>query len=241
MKEEKMPSGEIVLEGRFAKWFDNFWYHYKWVTIGIAALVIVLVICIAQACTREKKDIMIVYAGHRSISVAEQQQLNELFSTLLPEDLDQNGESVAHLSMYQIFSEEQIKEIESKKDENGKPLRVDREHNTSQYSTYSSYLQTGESSIYLLDPWLYEELLRSGGVRPLSEVFSEIPKGAIDEYGIRLGDTELYENYDVLKFLPEDTVLCLMQPLVMGKSSKEKNYNFEVETFRAISNYRKED
>lgn len=241
MNEEKKPSGEIVVEGRFAKWFDNFWYHYKWVTIGVAALVIVFTICIAQACSREKKDVMIVYAGHCSVSSSQQQQLNDLMSLLLPDDLDKNGDCVASLSMYQIFSEEQIKLIESQKDENGKPLRVDREHNTNQYSTYSSYLQTGESSIYLLDPWLYEELLRSGGLRPLSEVFSETPQGAIDEYGIRLGDTEVYENYDVLKFLPEDTVLCLMQPLVMGRSSKEKTYEFEVDTFRAIVNYRKED
>ena len=241
MNEERKPSGEIVLEGRFLKWFDNFWYHYKWVTIGIAALVIVLTICIVQSCSRQKKDIMIVYAGHCSITTSEQNQLNDLFSRLLPEDLDQNGEAVANLSMYQIFSEEQIRLIESQKDENGKPLQVDREHNTNQYSTYSSYLQTGESSIYLLDPWLYEELLHGGGLRPLSEVFSEIPQGAIDEYGIRLGDTELYEAYDVLKVLPEDTVLCLMQPLVMGKSSKEKSYEFEVETFRALVNYKKED
>jgi len=241
MNEEKKPSGEIVVEGRFAKWFDNFWYHYKWVTIGISALVIIFVICIAQSCSREKRDVMIVYAGHCSISVSDQKQLGDLMSNLLPEDLDNNGERVAHLSMYQIFSEEQIKLIESQTDVNGKPLRVDREHNTNQYSTYSNYIQTGESSIYLLDPWLYDELLRSGGVRPLSEVFSEIPQGAIDAYGIRLGDTELYQTYDVLKVLPEDTVLCLMQPLVMGRSSKEEIYQFETETFRALVNYRKED
>lgn len=241
MNEEKKLSGEIVLEGRFAKWFDNFWYHYKWVTIGISAFLIVLIVCIAQSCSREKSDMMIVYAGPQSISVSEQKQLGDLLSNFLPEDFDKNGESVASLAMYQIFSEEQIKLIESKKDEDGKPLRVDREHNTNQYSTYSSYLQTGESSIYLLDPWLYKEMLQGGGLSPLSEVFSEIPKGAIDEYGIRLGDTDLYENYDVLKFLPEDTVLCLMQPLVMGKSSKQKAYEFEVETFRALVNYKKDN
>lgn len=241
MNEEKKPSGEIVVEGRFAKWFDNFWYHYKWVTIGITALVIILTVCIVQACTREKRDVMIVYAGRQSLAVSEHQQLNNLMGLLLPDDFDGNGECVAHVSTYQILSEEQIRIIESQNDVNGKPLRVDRDYNTNQYSTYSSYLQTGESSIYLLDPWLYEELSRSGGLRPLSEVFSETPKGAIDEYGIRLGDTEVYQNYDVLKLLPEDTVLCLMQPLVMGRSSKEKIYNFEVETFRSLVNYRKED
>lgn len=241
MNDEKKPSGEIVVDGRFAKWFDNFWYHYKWVTIGLSALLIILVICIAQSCSREKRDLMIVYAGHRSISVAEQRQLGDLMSRLLPEDFDQNGEKVANIAMYQIFSEEQIKLIESQTDADGNPIRIDREHNTNQYSTYTSYLQTGGSSIYLLDPWLYEELRKSGGLRPLSEVFSEIPQGAIDEYGICLGDTDLYRNYDVLKVLPEDTVLCLMQPLVMGRSSKAKVYGFEEETFRSFVNYKKED
>ena len=241
MNGEKRPERKIAVEGRFIKWLDNFWYHYKWVVIGVAVAAIVLAVCIAQSCTKEKKDISIVYAGPVALSVSEQVQMEELMSQLLPKDLDENGENVARITTYHIYSEEQIKKITAQTDADGRPLEIDRNQNTSMYSTYSGYLQTGESSIYLLDPWLYQNLLETNGVRPLAEVFGQVPEGAIDAYGIRLGDTDLYEEYDVLKLLPEDTVICLMKSFVMGRSSNEEMYAFEVETFRAIVTYTSEE
>lgn len=241
MNEEKRPERDIVVESKFVKWLDNFWYHYKWVTIGIAVAAIIFIICIAQSCSKEDRDIMIVYAGPNSLSVSEQEQLGDLMSLMLPNDLDGNGESVAHLNTFQIYSEEQIKAIEANTDADGKPLIVDRGRNTSTYQQYSNYMQTGESSVCFLDPWLYEQMLQSNAICPLSEVLSEIPQGAMDEYGVRLGDTELYQNYDLLKLLPEDTVICLMRPFFLGRSSDEKMYQFEVDTFCSIVTYAKEE
>jgi len=37
---EKIEAGEIVVENRFLRWLDNFWYHYKWHTIIISFFVI---------------------------------------------------------------------------------------------------------------------------------------------------------------------------------------------------------
>lgn len=240
MNEEKRPDCEIVMQSKFAKWLDNFWYHYKWVTIGIATAVIILIICIAQSCSRENRDIMIVYAGPHSLSVSEQEQLGDLMSMILPGDLDGNGEAVAHLNTYQIYSEAQIKEIESKTDSTGKPLSVDRSFNSNSYKQYSDYMQTGGSSVCFLDPWLYEKMVQSNAVCPLADVFEQMPQGALDEYGVRLGDTELYQTYDLLKLMPEDTVICLVRPYVWGRSSDEKMYQFEVDTFCAIVSFEKE-
>ncbi len=240
MNEEKRSECDIVVQGKFAKWFDNFWYHYKWATIGIAAAMMILVICIAQSCSKEDRDIMIVYAGPNTLSVAEEEQLGKLMSTLLPRDLDGNGEAVAHLNTYQIYSAEQILAIEAQTDSDGKPLSVDRSRNSSNYKAYSDYFQTGESSVCFLDPWLYEQMAEAESLRPLSDVLSEVPQGALDEYGVRLGDTELYQEYDILKLLPEDTVICLVRPYFIGRSSDEKLYQFEVDTFCSIVTYTKE-
>ncbi len=241
MNEEKRTECEIVVEGRFVKWFDNFWYHYKWPTIGIAVALVILIICIVQSCTKENKDIMIVYAGPNSLSISEQEQLGDLTALLLPSDLDGNGEIVAHWNTYQIYSEDEIREIESKKDANGKPITVDRNRITSEYQAYYNYMQTGESSVCFLAPWLYEKMLESGAVRPLSEVCSETPQGAIDDFGVRLGDTELYQTYDLLKVLPEDTVICLMRSHFFGRSSKEDLYQFETDTFCSMVEFSKEE
>ena len=105
----------------------------------------------------------------------------------------------------------------------------------SSFSVYSSaILKTGESSVLLLDPWLYEQLKNEDRLRPLSEVDASLAARTEDGYGVRLGDTALYQTFGVYQVLPEDTVICLMRPYVIGRSSKAEAYRFEVDTFLAL-------
>ena len=241
MNEEKRSGREIAVEGKVYRWFDNFWYHYKWITIGVLAALVILIVCIAQSCSKEKEDVLVVYAGADYLSTSQVQQLSDTISYLLPHDYDKNGKKLALMNMYQILSEEQIRDITAQTDVDGKPRVVDRSRNSNLYSSYTNYLQTGESSVFLLDPWLYEELKRADRLRPLGEVCGQIPQGAMDDYGVRLGDTEIYEKYDVLKLLDEDTVICLMKPHLLGRSSDEKAYQFEVDVFLTLVTFRNEE
>lgn len=234
--EEKKEERQIVLQGGFASWFENFWYHYKWHTIGVLAALIILLVCTLQTCSQEKEDIVILYAGPVCLSATENQELARMMDGVLPSDYDGNGDRHAALSLYQIYSEAQIKEITAETDSEGIPGYVDRSRNSDQYSVYNNYLKTGESSVLLLDPWLYEQLKNEDRLRPLSEVCAQAPKGAFDDYGVRLGDTALYQTYDIYKVLPEDTVVCLMRPYVIGRSSNEEAYQFEIDTFLILVN-----
>lgn len=234
MYDEKQPERAIVVpKGKFGLWFENFWYHYKWATIAILVGLFILLVCILQTCETDKNDLMIVYAGPTYLTAEQSEQISTLLSGKLPADFDNNGDKMAVLAPYQIYSEAQIKALPSD--------RVDRTYNTSQYTTYSNYLQTGETSVYLLDPWLYEELKKGDRLRPLSEVMGAVPVGAIDEYGVRLGDTDLYKKYAVLQVLPEDTVICLMRQYVVGKSRKDAFYGFQEDTFREFVKSTKEN
>ena len=242
MNDEKIPESEIVLRGRFAKWFENFWYHYKWQTIGIAAAVIILLVCVLQTCSRKEEDLVLTYAGPRVLSVSELQQVSSVMETVMPYDGDGNGEKHTAWQTYQIYSKEQILEIESNKDANGESKYIDRSYNTEQYQTYNNYLKTGETSIYFLDPWLYAELREADRLVPLSEALGQTPESAFDEYGVRLGDTALYEKYQVMQLLPADTVICLTRPNWKGsRNSNEEIYEFDCEMFRAIVTYSREE
>ncbi len=241
MRDEKQPEREIVIKSKAHSWWENFWYHYKWPTIGIAAALIILLVCTLQTCSREKEDVVIVYAGPVYLSSSELSQVSALMDKVVPYDFDENGQAHAAINTYHIYSEEQIKEITAETDESGQKPYVDVSRNSDQYSAYGNYLKTGASSVYLLDPWLYESLRGSDRLRSLQEVFGEMPEGAIDEYGIRLGDTRLYREYGVLQLLPEDTVICLMRPYVIGQSSNEDVYRFETDMFKAIVTYTKDE
>ena len=242
MNGEKRPESEIVIESRFAKWFENFWYHYKWQTIGIAAAVIVLLVCVLQTCSRKEEDLTLTYAGPCVLSVSELEQLSSVMDSIMPYDGDGNGENHTAWMVYEIYSKEQILAIESQKDASGDSKYVDRNYNTDQYQTYNSYLKTGETSVYFLDPWLFAELRDAERLVPLQEALGTMPESAFDEYGVRLGDTELYERYKVMQLLPADTVVCLSYPNWKGsRNSDEEVYKFDCEMFRAIVTYSREE
>jgi len=232
---EKIPETEIKPKGKFFTWLENFWYHYKWHTIIISVAVIILSVCMWQVSTTEKHDIIMVYAGPKCLSIGETRQVEEIISGLLPSDKDKNGKKDASISMYEIYSAEQM---EAETDSTG-AYKVNTVRNTSQKSEYDNYMRTGGSSVCFLDPWLYEQI-PEGYVYPLSKLFDEgnMPKGNIDGYGIRLGDTDLYREYGVInKAFPPDTIICLRSPYVWGTSSDDEKYQFEIDTFKAIITY----
>lgn len=234
-KDEKIQDqGIAIKKSGFAAWLDNFWYHYKWGFIGVLVAAVILFVCIAQSCSKREEDILIVYAGPAYMLQTELASLVEVMSNTMPRDFDNNGDKFAALDAFQIFSEEQIKKITSETDSDGKPGYVDRTRNSNNFDQYNKYVLTGDSSVYLLDPSLYEKLKSNDRLCKLSDVLTDIPNGAIDEYGVRLGDTALYAEYGVMKVLPEDTVICLARPNQIGKSGKEKYYIREKEMFAAI-------
>ena len=102
----------------------------------------------------------------------------------------------------------------------------------------------GNSVIYMLDPLLYESVKDAGGLLPLAEVLDEIPQAAIDEYGIRLGDTALSESITGLQRLPEETVLCIRKVSTMsvfkGQKKSEEAHARHVELFRQIAAFEAE-
>ena len=228
---KKIVGGEIAAQSPALRWLDNFWYHYKWPVIGIAVAVVIVLVCVLQTCTTKKADNRVIYAGPTFLQAEEREQISQVLSALSPEAGEK--EVWVQFSANEIYSEEQIREFE----ENSKTQTIDRVRNRSEYEDYRSYMQTGQSSVYFLDPWLYESLSKDY-LCPLATSVGSLPEGALaDGYGVRLGDTALYRDYGVLRYLPEDTVVCLMNPLFMTKSWQKEAYQRETDLFAAIVTY----
>ena len=230
MNEEKLSEQKIAIkENKFLKWLDNYWYHYKWPTIVVAFFAVVITVCLVQSITNVEKDILITYAGPKALEADEKASIERVLTEDLPEGFGNQGtEGKAGLISYIIYSTEQIAELQSQQ------KAVDTTFNSSEYSALNSQYKTGNGSIYLLDRWLYDELVKGDSnverLKPLSEIFGETPEGAIDAYGIRLGDTEIYKSSPELQVLPEDTVICLHEK-ILG----QKDYDKEIEAFKNIA------
>lgn len=217
--------------GKVYRWLDNFWYHYKWPVLIGGFFAIVLLICILQMCGKESEgDINLVLAGPYSVTADEAtyNDLQKCLATYLPRDYNEDGEKKVDLAPYTIYSEEQIKAA------NGE---VNTSSNTGNYNTYTDYLTTGDAGILFLDSWLFEELVtKTAHLQELTEVVGKTPDGAILDangkcYGVRLGDTALYRENSAIRVLPEDTVICLMKPMVYGEKNE---WSHTLEYLRAL-------
>ncbi len=238
MNDEKQNGGDIVIKkGKFLTWLDNYWYHYKWPTIVVAFFLIVFLVCTLQICTRQDNDILVTYAGPNSLSTEEKVAIEAALNKALPESFAGKDDATAGFVSYYVLSQSQIESMEKQTDSEGHKLySVDRSFVSGELSTFDKQLGTGSGSIILIDKWIYERDGMEGRLTPLADVFGETPKGAIDEYAIRLGDTEFYKNNPQLSFLNPDTVICLH-----AKIFGQKNYENEIEAFKAYATIAKSD
>ena len=85
------PSEVAIVPKTFKEKWDNFWFQYKWHTIGITAALIVLTVLVAQCATKPKYDMSVVYFSYTPVM---DNQLNKVSDYIeeFASDLDGNGE-----------------------------------------------------------------------------------------------------------------------------------------------------
>ncbi len=231
--DSKLNDTDINLNSsnRFIKALDNFWFYHKWKVIIISFFAVVLVICILQMVGKERIDDNVVIGVPKTLYAEEIAELDNTLTSLMPKD--ENGEKNLALMIYPIYSEDELEyvnELETN-DEGNYVTLVSPVYNAEKISEYSDYMMTGEASLLFVSPYLYAQQAENDRLMPLSEIFGEnVPKSGY-EYGVRLGDTYLYEYFDAFKVLPEDTVICLRRAYVMGASANKERYQRTKEFF----------
>ena len=231
--EKEYTEGISVKSNKFLKWFDNYWYHYKWTTIVVAFAVIVLSICIIQSCTHKKTDVLISYAGPVYCDDEHNMAIDSALNKAINGD-DGKGSLKVTFKPYYIMTTEQIEEQKKETGADGKPLNdVNTSFNGQEFDNFKSQLMSGSSAIIFIDKDMYTMFFDEKGtaerLQPLSEVLGSTPIHAVDKYAVRLGDTEIYQKYPELRILPEDTLVCLHR-----KIGIQKAYDKQVEAFKII-------
>lgn len=242
-REEKTSGNDIVIENRFLRWLDNFWYHYKWPVIVVAFFVFVGAVCFTQCAQRETGDVTLVYAGGCTLTAEQHEQIVDVFDAVAPKK-EESGEKLATLlTQYSIYTEEEMKNACTDEDGTYSPSAFAsfKQVTQSHLDNFRTYIQTGESGIWLVSEYVYDIQNIDTIAKPLNELFETVPEAAYDAYAIRLADTEIYQYYDALKVLPEDTLIVMsqqFQPLTMSQSSKDDVYKTFLDTYYAIVNFK---
>lgn len=243
---DKLEAGDITAASPALRWLDNFWYHYKWTVIVVTFFLAVAVVGIVQMVNRPNYDTSICLASSYRMNKEEQAEFEKLITRICPKDFNDDGQKLVNVVEYQIYSEEEFyaeaERYESMTNENGEhdQFQINREFNVDEYNNFNNFTMTGETSVYILSPYLYNLLVSADRLKPLSEIYTdgELPEGAMsDGFGIALKDTDFYRYHSAAQVYPENSIICLHKPTIAGRSKNEARYAEDVAFFMAIADY----
>ena len=218
--------GEVTVPSTLKEKIQNFIYHYKWHTLIALLLVIALVVCSLQFCSKEDYDAYILYAGSKNIGRTSKDgdvaEIATVISSLkrITDDFNENGETTLNFTNYYYLSADERKDVD---DLNEALLANDR-------NSISSVLEHSEYYLCFISKAVYEQYHKVGD----EELFI-----SLDGYKTASPDIELYADNAILlssteayklpglSSLPDDTLVCIRRPSVLGGKSKEHTAHLE--------------
>ncbi len=218
--------GEVAVPSTPKEKIQNFIYHYKWHTLVALLLIVAIIICSLQFCVKEEYDAYILYAGSKNIGrTAKDGDVAEIATVIsslkrITDDFDENGEITLNFTNYYFLSAEERKGLD---DLNEALLASDQK-------SISGVLEHSEYYLLFISAAVYEQYHKVGDEElfiSLSEYKTSSPD--IELYAdnaILLSSTEAYK-LPGLSALPEDTLICIRRPSVLGGKSKEHTAHLE--------------
>lgn len=233
---EKLAGENIAIRHPVFLWFENIWYHYKWTILLVAFFLLVAIVCLVQCATTPHKDAYITFSVSHTFTREEQQAIDQLFNDFSKNTFEDDVPAVGIVS-YPFYTEEELRDLYTDPetgDFDGAAFNMAKGKNTDQLDTLQSYMMTGDCSIWFVNTSVYEAQHMTERAVPLTETFGTIPTGAYDEYAIRLGDTAIYQYYETLRVLPEDTLIVFTYPYIIGASANQQKYEQFKALYRAL-------
>ena len=219
---------------------DNFWYHYKWHTIVAIFVIVAILICSFQMCSKESFDSYVLYAGGYGISRTVGDDVAEyavFLSSLGKVTPDRNGDDEIITSFIDLYIPTSDEIAES-----GNDLYTLMTDNMSrlQYELISG----GEYYLCFLSEYNYEKYKLWDGITLFCPIEVYAPEGAAFEYydnsAIYLKSTP-FGSVDGFKNLPEDTLITIRTPSAVAsffdRQDNERRFAEAEELLRNILSY----
>ncbi len=217
--EEKYPCPKMTPR----QWVANFWYYNKWFFILGVVVFVFLLIPTVQYFTKDKADASILCVGAESIHESTCKKIILSAESFIP---DVNGDGVKSVDIETIRLYSDLSQL-------SQPERTKADED---YREYSDEILGGDACFLLLDEYFYQELAENGTLVNLYKIFDEMPKGAFDYYGIRLGDCPLYKLEGFSKLSPE-LVLCLKYTSPLADMTDEERAIRDVENLSVFRSF----
>lgn len=222
-RKEEQYGSDIKIKSPLTAKLENFWYHYKWHSIAALFLVVCILVCSLQMCSKQAVDFNIMYASGSEISRksvnGDTPAYNRVISVFdkYVEDADGDGNKNIAFSTYFIPSPDEINAIE-----NTPGKEVNYSLMTSDADALSSRFGVGDYYLCFISEYVYEQYRGTDDLCVLVPISAYAPEGDnglvyYSDYAIRLDSTPLYKNNPAIReIMPADTLITLQIKRVVG-------------------------
>ncbi len=138
-------------KGFKGKW-DNYWYHYKWVTIGGAFALFVIIVLVVQMVTREEPDYRLVLVTDQPMS---QQVLTYMTAEMEVIGLDRNGDGAVKVDIENLY------------------MGDESQMNMANQQKLPALIAAGDDLLFAFEPAYYEKYI-TGNEREGFHFFAEL-------------------------------------------------------------------
>ncbi len=184
----------------FKEWFENLWYHYKWVIILGGIMVVFLIVSLVQCTAKKDIDINILHVGPMTLSHDATELLKDNVASFSD---DYTGDGEINVAIHDItvnkFGNDEAGGERVNYDVNGKGMQQ-----------FQTEIRAGKAVIYALDEEFFEICVQEGILTPFDQLFSksEMPENVIDGYGVKISELDAYK-LEGFSELPEGAILCI--------------------------------
>ena len=92
---------------KFAKWLDNYWYHYKWQTLIAAFFLFAVIFLVVSTMNIREADCVITYGGPYVPTVDERSEICDALAGLIG-DINGDGERLCEVADSMIMTDSQL-------------------------------------------------------------------------------------------------------------------------------------
>lgn len=223
------------------KWFDNYWYHYKWQTLIALFFIVFIAVSVQQCASNVDDDVTILYAGPVQFTGNQTLEMSSALKAVMSEDY--NGDGVLQAEIYSILllTDKQVEDAKTNANADGEVLVYNQQTLNDNRTKFSTQIFAGETVICLLDPNWYSDVYKSGGFAKLKDILGYEPDYMIDECSVYLKDTPFAQYFTAMQAFPDDTILCVRTlstvTSFLSQSSQQQNYENQLDMFRCIMNF----
>lgn len=215
----------------FKEKLENFWYYYKWHTVIGAFFVFFAIIAVYQLVSKESVDTYVLYAGPRSLTADEIEEVEGAFRQFSP-DLDGDGKKNVVLTDIVMLTSEQIEENKRLAAESGVDYYVDLEYMAQMKSNFATQIAAGDAYVCLLSPELYAIDFPAGAYMTLEELGID-SEGSSDGISLKFSSLPFSKAFSVFGRLPDDTVIAFRRMGALA-SAKGKSEHERFESQKAL-------